>query len=168
MITFEDSHFNLISQKEYDSFLTVVLADILNSPCEHCGECGHLIKWGTYTKFIAIIDETDPAHIESLHIQRIFCKHCHRTFSVFPVLLLPYIRFHLKDIYRILADFFSKRNVIETLTDLITQRTIRRYAKRFEKWNQQFHIDILSFSCRQFLDFYSLKQRPLFCVSPPT
>lgn len=168
MITFKASGFNQISQNEYDLFLKAVIPDILNAPCEHCGECGKLIRWGNYTKHLNIIDEDDPIHRESLRIKRIYCKNCRRTFSILPLLLIPYIRFHLKDIYTILFDFFSKRNQIESMTDLISERTVRRYAERFEKWNSQLRIKIQSLTYAQFRDIYARNGCPFFGVAPPT
>ena len=160
--------FNGVSQEEYDVFLGVALPIVMGGACEKCLSIGHMIKWGVYVKVLFCIVPDDPECRKAIRIQRIFCKNCGHTFSVLPDSIIPRLRFTLVYLYMIIRDYISQQNQIESKTDLISQRTIRRYVRRFHEWNQEYQINILDISYRKLRDFCIESQVSFLCKPPPT
>ena len=168
MIVFNAALFNGVSQEEYDIFLCHALPIVMESACEKCSSSGCLIKWGTYEKVFCCIVKNDSQCCRSIRIQRIFCKNCGHTFSVLPDSVIPRIKFALKYLLMIIRDCISHQDEIETQTDLISRRTIRRYVQRFYEWNQEYRINILGVSYKKLRELCIENHVPFLFKPPPT
>ena len=90
---------NSVNIKQYDKDIENL--EPLTLKCE-CGRVGSLIKYGKYPRGI-IINDT----VETINIQRVYCKDCGRTHAILPVFIIPFERQPLSYVLDLIDNSFD-------------------------------------------------------------
>ena len=90
MIAVNFDNFNTCLQHNYNKFIHSLYSMDISCPSCDSKEC--LIFYGHYKR--SYYDPFDGS-IQSIHIQRVYCKQCHHTHSILPTALSPYRLFTL-------------------------------------------------------------------------
>lgn len=84
--------------------------------CPICGSKGSCHIHDYYGR--SIIDLHAGKRITSqLCILRVYCDSCEHAHAILPDIIVPYARFSLLFVLRVLGDYFYKRNTIEQLCE---------------------------------------------------
>ncbi len=165
------NNFNLIiSQADYDSFLTTVqLATLV---CPKCGAVGLFILYGHYVRHIVHDDFTIDCKSE-ISVQRIQCKECLSTHAILPSNFVPYSQFPFILIYYI-ATLDENDDSISSFE--LALHTVRRLKARIHRfWNERlpswsrldkYHLILESLDFASMLFGSTHKYRSIFYPSP--
>lgn len=128
-------------QRIYDDLINKLHIHSLN--CPHCDE-SKLILWGTYPRSIYVQsgDKAPFLYVKvTLVIQRVYCKHCCRTHSIHPFIMIGYCPYTLDDVFTILT---TKPNDIESLHEYGLEDLSIGYFKKlhssFNRWLEHNHL----------------------------
>jgi len=132
MITISIIKCNSFSQISYNHMIEQLPVHKLSCTC---GQKGHLIKHGYYTRSIKV-----SGHLVALNILRLRCKSCNKTQSLLPDWIVPYSRILFKDHLKIIKTYLDKQSFEPIMVEniLIDESNIKYILKIFKKhWKER-------------------------------
>lgn len=128
MITVITNQINTLDQISYNKFIDSI--NYCNLECS-CGIANCFNIHGYYYRYVKSIIRKI-----SLQIQRVKCKHCNKTHSIFPHIIVPYSQILLPDQISIIAAN-SEKKILETImtnNESIDESNIRHIVKQHSKY----------------------------------
>ncbi|MCD8295320.1 MAG: DUF6431 domain-containing protein, partial [Clostridia bacterium] len=131
MITVFTNECNDFSQEKYNAMVNALPLDEIECTC---GCTGCLIKYGHYTRKVRY-----RGALFVLVIQRVYCKHCHKTHAIMFSEIVPYSQIPLadqQDILRCAAKGQSAAPVLDRnllLFDNDVKHVIHQYKENWER-----------------------------------
>lgn len=115
----EKSLKNFSSHDEKNSYIQSLMPDITDihrNLCPCCHAVNQLIKYGTYERNLSILEDNEINNYK-ISVQRVMCKSCGHTHSLFPNFIVPYKIMALFSIAQIVqkASISSAYKLAETI-----------------------------------------------------
>ncbi len=103
--------------------------------CPYCSSRGNCIIHGYYKRSIAEFRDGSVVWAK-VNVMRVRCKSCGHTHAILPDIIIPYSRYGLLFILRVLADHFFHRLSIEKICDRYSVSRMQ-FCRWLSLWKRQ-------------------------------